>query len=137
MKRGVMSAQSAKEFSIPERCWILELSNDGNDEDVSIARARVEPGVTTEWHELAGVDERYVIAQGCGLVEIFGLPPTPVQVGDVVRIPAGTPQRITNTEQRDLFFFCICTPRFHKECYVPRPDLDWGRTRIRPLKTTT
>ena len=38
------------------------------------------------------------------------MPPTEVREGDVVRIPANTPQRITNTDVEDLTFYCICCP---------------------------
>ena len=58
------------EFLIPEGCHIVELSNTTVDPDVSIARARVEPGVATEVHWLEGTWERYVILQGSGEVEI-------------------------------------------------------------------
>jgi mannose-6-phosphate isomerase-like protein (cupin superfamily) len=40
-----------------------------------------------------------------------------VSVGDVVRIPAGVPQRITNTTDGDLVFFAVCTPRFVPSAY--------------------
>ena len=124
MNPGVMSARQQKEFRIPERCWILEVSNDRGDDAVSVARARVEPGVTTLWHELTGIDERYLIVQGRGIVEIHGLPPAEVCPGDIVRIPAGAPQRITNPEKEDLIFFCVCSPRFRQEQYLARPDLE-------------
>ena len=42
----------------------------------------------------------------------------PVAVGDRVLIPAGVPQRITNTGDTDLEFYCLCTPRFRPEAYV-------------------
>jgi mannose-6-phosphate isomerase-like protein (cupin superfamily) len=37
---------------------------------------------------------------------------------DVVSIPAGVRQRISNTGIDDLVFLAICTPRFVKENYV-------------------
>jgi len=40
-----------------------------------------------------------------------------VGAGDVVRIPANTPQRITNTGATDLIFYAICSPRFQAKCY--------------------
>jgi mannose-6-phosphate isomerase-like protein (cupin superfamily) len=124
MQPGVMSARGRQEFRIPEGCWIVEVSNEPGDEAVSIARARVEPGVTTRWHELAGIDERYVVVQGRGIMHIQGVPPAEVVPGDVVLIPAGTAQRISNPHGEDLVFYCVCSPRFRQERYVPRPDLD-------------
>jgi hypothetical protein len=47
------------EFYTSERCYIIELSNTPDDPDVSIARARLEPGVTTRWHRLTDTAERY------------------------------------------------------------------------------
>ena len=40
-----------------------------------------------------------------------------VEAGDAVQVPAGTPQRITNTGQHDLLFECVCTPRFRVDAY--------------------
>jgi mannose-6-phosphate isomerase-like protein (cupin superfamily) len=37
--------------------------------------------------------------------------------GDVVVIPAGVPQQISNDGDSDLVFYCICTPRFRKAKY--------------------
>ena len=107
----------AEELSTPERCSILESWNDGSDPAVSIARARVEPGVTTQLHAV-DVDERYVIVVGRGVVTIGGLPAEEVKPGDVVVIPAGTPQRITNTGSVALVFYCVCSPRFTNEGYT-------------------
>jgi mannose-6-phosphate isomerase-like protein (cupin superfamily) len=117
-----MRADPSEEFLTSERCWILEIANDEGDEELSIARARVGPGITTEWHELIDTEERYVVVAGEGRVEIGGLAPARVQAGDVVRIPANTPQRISNTGFEDLVFYCICTPRFEPGCYARRSD---------------
>lgn len=117
MKPGIKKASSAVEFSTPERCFISEIANDSDDNEVSIARARVESGVTTVWHKLKGITERYLIIEGEGYVEIEGLKPTHVSVGDIVRIPPGTLQRITNAGKTDLVFYCICSPPFRQECY--------------------
>jgi mannose-6-phosphate isomerase-like protein (cupin superfamily) len=84
---------------------------------VSIARARVEPGVTTKAHHLEGIQEIYLILNGKGKVRIGGLGPANVTEGDVVIIPAGTSQRITNEGKTDLVFYCICTPAFTHDRY--------------------
>lgn len=106
----------AKEVWTGERCWITELLNDASVPEVSLARARVEPGVTTERHRL-GVREWYVVEAGSGLVEVGEASARPVRRGDVVEIPAGTAQRITNTGAADLVFQCLCLPRFTPDCY--------------------
>ena len=110
------STMTTREFYTDERCHILESWNDPRDPDVAIARARVEPGVTTARHVLE-VDERYVIASGAGRVEVEGLPASEVAPGDVVVIPAGRSQRITNEGAVDLVFYCVCTPRFEPHHY--------------------
>jgi hypothetical protein len=79
-----------REFYISEGCFITEWLNTPDDPAVSIARARVPPGVTTRWHRLAG---------------------------DVVSIPAACAQRIANTGAGDLVFLAVCTPRFVQEAY--------------------
>ncbi len=96
-----------------EGCWIAEWSNTPDDEAVPIARARLEPGVTTSWHKLDGITERYVILQGRGRAEI-GEATRNVEPSDVIVIPPDTPQRITNSGREDLVFLAICTPRFTK-----------------------
>ena len=93
---AIHRADAASEFLIREGCHILELSNSPSDPDVSIARARVPPGVTTRWHRLRDTTERYVILEGVGRAEIGGLAPQEVGPGDVVLIPPGCRQRITN-----------------------------------------
>lgn len=118
MHPELKKAANAREFLTSERCYITEVANDRNDERASIARARVSPGVTTAWHKLEGVEERYIIISGSGRVEIGNLAPAAVAGGDVVRIPAGIRQRITNTGKDELIFYAVCTPRFLPECYV-------------------
>lgn len=105
------------EYLTPEGCYITELSNSAADPVVSIARARVEPGMTTRWHRLRDTGERYCIVSGSGRVEVGDLAPRDVGPGDVVLIPAGCRQRITNPGREDLVFLAICTPRFSWDAY--------------------
>ena len=105
-----------KEFTTPERCSILE-TYAIDDESMSIARARVEPGVTTAWHIVEHTIERYLMIEGRGRVEVGELPAVEVGPGDVVHISAGTRQRITNAGEGDLIFYCVCTPRFQQQNY--------------------
>ncbi len=110
------------EFFTPEQCYITELSNSPGDPDASIARARVEPGVTTRWHRLAGITERYVIVSGKGRVDIGNLPSQIVNPGDVILIPPMCRQRISNTGTEDLVFLAVCTPRFSNDAYEDIDD---------------
>jgi mannose-6-phosphate isomerase-like protein (cupin superfamily) len=74
--------------SLTEGCFINELWNTNEDENVSIARARLVSGEITKWHHLEGIAERYVILEGKGVVEVGDDGPSDVQPGDVVGIPA-------------------------------------------------
>jgi mannose-6-phosphate isomerase-like protein (cupin superfamily) len=111
------STINAPELMTSEGCYIQELSNSNEDGDVSIARARVQPGVTTFLHLLRNTGERYLILQGQGAVEIGAKFRAEVSPGDVVWIPQNAAQRITNTGTDDLVFLCICAPRFERQCY--------------------
>ena len=108
----------ADEFPTEERCHILELANNHQDKPMSIARARVEPGVTTAWHRLEGTTEYYYILEGSGLMYIDEEEPFEVGRGGVVSIPEGVAQRIKNIDpEKDLVFLAICTPAFTDRIY--------------------
>lgn len=111
-----ISPDFSKEFFTQERCWILEIINSPEDAAISIARARVESTVTTQLHRLNGVGERYLVISGKGMVRVGGVEQL-VGTGDVIPIPAGATQQITNIGETDLLFYCICTPRFVPDCY--------------------
>jgi mannose-6-phosphate isomerase-like protein (cupin superfamily) len=118
MEPEVRRVAASHERLTTERCHILELCGAAADPRLSVARARVEPGVITARHTLTGVDERYLIVEGRGEVEIEGLDGwTEVAPGDLVVIPAGRTQRIRNTGRADLIFYCLCTPPFTESCY--------------------
>ncbi|MDA8431462.1 MAG: cupin domain-containing protein [Nitrospiraceae bacterium] len=122
MKKASKHRESGREFYTPERCYITELLNTSDDPGVSLARARVEPGVTTRWHRLVGTAERYYIVSGRGRVEVGDRPLREVTAGDIVLIPPLCRQRITNTGPEDLIFLAICTPRFSDDAYEDLGD---------------
>jgi mannose-6-phosphate isomerase-like protein (cupin superfamily) len=117
VKEAIRRARPEDEHAITEGCWILELSNSEADPHLSVARARVPPGITTQWHRLRDIAERYVILEGEGRAEIGGLAPQAVRPGDVVLIPPSCRQRIANTGPGDLVFLALCTPRFMHDAY--------------------
>ncbi len=117
MEAKISLLDSADEYYFAEGCHITELSNSAADTNVSIARARVEPGVTTRWHRLIDIEERYVIVSGYGRMELGTLAPQQVGPGDVVLIPPHTRQRIHNSGDVDLIFLAICSPRFRADAY--------------------
>ena len=122
MKPNVKHIDSSGEFYIDEGCYITELSNSADDASVSIAQARVRPGITTRWHKLQGTSERYVILQGEGKLEVGDLPAQQVGPGDVVLIPPDCRQRICNCGRDDLVFLAICSPRFSMDAYQDLED---------------
>ncbi|MEO0006757.1 MAG: hypothetical protein RJA20_953 [Bacteroidota bacterium] len=106
------------EYATAERCHITEILNLPSVPEASLAQARVEPGVCTANHLLKGTSEWYYILSGNGDMYIDNQLAGNVSPGDVVRIPADTPQYICNTGQSDLIFLCYCTPPFSPEDYV-------------------
>lgn len=122
MNEAIVPVNPGSEYYSTEKCHILELFNTPGDSDVSIARARVSPGVTTRWHRLTGITERYVILEGKGRMEVGSLPPQDVGAFDIVHIPPACQQRITNIGEEDLIFLAICTPRFRPEAYEDCED---------------
>ncbi|MEL7186264.1 MAG: cupin domain-containing protein [Pseudomonadota bacterium] len=105
-----------REFWTGERCFITEIFNREDYPEVSVARTRVEPGVTTELHALS-VSEWYLIESGQGRMYVGDDEPRNVAAGDVVSIPKNLAQKIENTGEIDLLFLCLCAPRFTTECY--------------------
>ena len=122
----IIRGAASQEYWFEEGCFITEWLNTADDPSLSIARARVTPGVTTRLHRLAGVSERYVILQGQGRVELVGPDGehtsadhyvSDVEPGDVVVIPPLVSQRVTNIGESDLVFLALCTPRFTRAAY--------------------
>lgn len=110
----------AAEVYTRERVYIREVVNAPGQPAVSLALARVVAGMTTEWHALNGVEERYIIVAGYGLMQIGrDSPRFPVVPGRVVVIAPGEAQRIFNPGPGDLLFECLCRPRFLAEHYLP------------------
>lgn len=113
----IRNGKYRNEFYTRERVYVTELLNDAAVPEVSLARCRVLPGVTTELHRL-DVAEWYVIEQGTGVMEVGGGEAFAVGPGDVVTIPPQMSQRITNSGAADLVLQCVCLPRFTPECYA-------------------
>ncbi len=110
-------AKPGAEFWSDERCYITELLNHASQPEVSVARTRVEPGITTQLHALS-VSEWYIVESGEGLMRVGDEPAFAVAPGDTVSIPRNVAQQITNSGKDDLTFLCVCAPRFSQECYT-------------------
>lgn len=111
----------SKEFDTDERCSIIEILNNSDLAHISIAQARLKPGITTELHSLDG-DEFYYILQGKGTAELDREQKFDLSKGDVLHIKKDQPQRIKNTGTEELVFLCICTPRFEVNNYTSLPE---------------
>lgn len=118
MKVAVKHYDPSREYFLDEGCHINELCNAPDDDQASIAQARLEVGNATRWHALRDTAERYVIVSGEGDVEVGDMSPRRVGAGDVVVIPAEVRQRITNVGAVDLVFLVVCTPPFVPEVYI-------------------
>lgn len=116
----LIKAARDEEFWTDERCYITEICNTPHLPASSLALARVESGVTTQLHSLAGITETYIIHSGHGALEAGGQM-MQVHAGDQVVIPPGCPQRIT-AQNGELQFYCLCTPRFAPEAYINLED---------------
>ncbi|MDX1407544.1 MAG: cupin domain-containing protein [Saprospiraceae bacterium] len=109
------------EFFTEERCHILEILNDPDVQSMSLARARIEPGVRTANHTLE-CEELYYILEGEGLMYLDGKPAGAVQAGDSVLIRNGVAQCIENTGTGDLKILCYCSPQFDPGGYHALPE---------------
>lgn len=107
-----------KEYFTDELCYIIEILNENIHPNLSIARARIEPGVTTKIHKLIDTVEYYYIIEGKGEVYLGNDFIKEIEVGDVVMIEPMMNQSIKNIGENDLIFICICTPRFENRNYI-------------------
>ena len=119
----LIKRKNQPEFFTGERCYITEILNDPANCDLSLARCRVLPGVTTQLHALSAVCETYLIEHGTGVMDGGAGRELAVAPGDTVTIAPGQAQRIRNTSEVDLVFMVICRPRFTPECYVNLEDI--------------
>ena len=91
MQAVFKKGSSVVEFMTDERCFIAEIANDPDDTEVSIARARVRPGIATAWHRVRGTTERYLIVAGQGRALILSLAKLAlcIAVPGLMRVPSG------------------------------------------------
>ena len=107
----------------PDGAEVIELIGirPTNTYEVSLALATVKPGEATLSHHHDFV-ELYLVIEGKGEVyvdgEIFK-----VARGDCVLIPKGAVHYAVNNGNKELKFWCICTPSFTEEkTYLWKPS---------------
>jgi len=81
--------------------------------EFSLAHAKVLPGGATLLHSLSS-SEAYIIISGSGRMRIED-EEKDVEAGQVVYIPPDAKQKITNTGDGDLVFYCVVSPPWKKE----------------------
>jgi|TARA_B110000438_G_scaffold147884_1_gene142451 mannose-6-phosphate isomerase-like protein (cupin superfamily) len=123
MDAFINTIEESKEYYFPEGCYILECLPHKKNPALSVARARVKPGVRTRLHSLDGTAEHYIIQSGEGRM-FLGDDEEGQMVGpnDVVVIPPTVAQAIENTGKVDLVFLAVCTPSFEPTCYIDLED---------------
>ncbi|WP_020538668.1 cupin domain-containing protein [Lewinella cohaerens] len=114
------TTEDCPEYYFEERCYIRELLNSEQTPGLSIAQARVLPGVTTVLHALKGTEVYYILS-GEGVAEV-GEERSTVTAGMLVHILPGKAQCIYNSGKEDLVFLAICSPRFLPEDYQSLGD---------------
>lgn len=77
----------------------------------SLAEAIIPAGVTTSLHCHTTSEEIYHITSGHGTMQL-GEERFPVESGDSVCIPPGTPHQISNTGTDELHILCACSPPY-------------------------
>lgn len=119
MKEEIINHNPSSEFySDNERCHITELYNLHKDENLSIAKARVEKGVSTAFHSLKDVDEKYVILLGQGIVEVGELPPTEVLHLEMLYVSLPEQNKELQTLAIQILFFSVSAPQGLKRSYM-------------------
>ena len=68
----LIPSRKNQEIWTDEKCFITEVLNEELVPNISIAIARVLPGITTQLHALVGIEEVYIIRKGFGLAEVDG-----------------------------------------------------------------
>lgn len=120
-RQVIYPTRESKEYWSDEGCHILEIINNDDLKLLSIARARVGPGMRTRLHALDGTTEVYYILSGQGEANIDGHRYL-VRTGDCVYIQPSQDQCITNTGDEELIFLCVCHPRFEQRNYQDTED---------------
>jgi mannose-6-phosphate isomerase-like protein (cupin superfamily) len=83
----------------------------GNAVNQSLAEAEVPPASETVEHLHRTTEEIYYFTAGAGRMRL-GPEEAPVQAGDAVVIPPGTPHRLFNPGPGPLVLLCCCAPAY-------------------------
>lgn len=87
-------------------------------DEVSVARFRLEAGVTTGTSRYHGADEFFVVLSGSGVATLNDVE-TPVGAGDLVAIRRGDPHALRADAGGALEFLAVIAPAFNPAHYAP------------------
>lgn len=105
--------EEIENYQTMDGSWIRELMHPAHhgNHNQSLAEATIPANTETQLHRHLNSEELYHITQGEGMM-VLGQHSFPVQTGDTVQIPPGTPHKIINTGINDLKIFCCCSPAY-------------------------
>ncbi len=118
-----MPGEPRDEYTTLDGSRILELIRPEREgsENLSLARATVEPGASTLRHRHTKAEEIYYVLQGEGALEIGGAVER-VEPGDARLIPPGAEHRITAMGTEPLVMLCACSPPYeHDDTEITEP----------------
>ena len=104
---------AAEPYATKDGSTIRELMHPARhgNRNQSFAEATIEVGGKTKLHLHQTSEEIYHFSQGSGVMTL-GDQTFPVQTGDTVCIPPGTPHRLENTGRGPLRVLCACSPPY-------------------------
>lgn len=118
-----MPHESTNEYTTLDGSRILELIRPEREgsENLSLARAIVEPGASTLRHRHGEAEEIYYVLRGEGALEIGGAIER-VGPGDAHLIPPGVEHRVTAVGPEPLVILCACSPPYtHDDTEITEP----------------
>jgi mannose-6-phosphate isomerase-like protein (cupin superfamily) len=108
---------SLAEFTAGDATLIKEVlhpAHEGLPIRYSLAQAKLLPGASSYPHVLENQSELYIFIQGSAKVFV-GQEESLAEAGDIVWVPPGVRQSVTNIGTTELIFFCVVDPPWQKE----------------------
>jgi len=75
-------------------------------DNLNVSMTILHPGKSTGGHDHKGVDEVYIVMDGCGKLQMDAKE-FEIETGDIVLIKGGVFHKTFNTSDEDLVFLCI------------------------------
>lgn len=116
-------SDSEDEYTTLDGSHIRELVRPEREgsENLSLARATIEPGASTLRHRHGETEEIYYVLRGDGALEIGGVVER-VGAGDARLIRPGVEHRISAVGPEPLVILCACSPPYtHDDTEITEP----------------